>query len=62
MFKEEVARWPKIKVAAKDKLSPLLFLPEFREVWVDLFLKYNTPHLSCASTERLFNFGSDILR
>ena len=42
-FKEEVARWSKMKATAKEKLSTHLFPHEFREPWVDVFLKYNTP-------------------
>ena len=48
---EEFAGWSKIKVAAKERVSSDPFLSKFRDVWVDLFVKYNTPLPSSASVD-----------
>ena len=46
----------------QSSLSWSLFPTVHREVWVDLFLRYNTPLPSSAAVERMFCTGGDILR
>ncbi|XP_050724101.1 uncharacterized protein LOC127002325 [Eriocheir sinensis] len=49
-------------VPSKGELAWSLFPYQHREVWVDLFTKYNTPLPSSAAVERLFSMAGDILR
>ncbi|KAG0726087.1 hypothetical protein GWK47_037316 [Chionoecetes opilio] len=49
-------------VPSKGELAWSLFPYQHREVWVDLFIRYNTPLPSSAAVERLFSTAGDVLR
>ncbi|KAG0723738.1 hypothetical protein GWK47_000031 [Chionoecetes opilio] len=49
-------------VPSKGELAWSLFPYQHREVWVGLFIRYNTPLPSSAAVERLFSTAGDVLR
>jgi hypothetical protein len=65
-FKKEVegtyASWNRVAGNSNINVSYDQFPLLQRSAWLDLFNKYNTPLPSSAAVERLFSFGSDILR
>lgn len=54
--------WTELDVQNDVPLSPDMFPMEHREIWVNLFIRYNTPVPSSAAVERLFSIASDIIR
>jgi len=50
------------KECLNSPLDEELFPSTQRKVWIELFLKYNTPIPSSAAVERLFSTASDISR
>ncbi len=60
VFTKALDHWE--RAATDCPITQMMFPMEYREAWVELFVKYNTPLPSSAAVERLFSTGGDILR
>lgn len=54
--------WNRLRGNSSSHISLDQFPMLHRNIWLDMFVKYNTPLPSSAAVERLFSTGSDILR
>ena len=59
-FERAIDRWK--RSVSKLTLDKKLFPQEYRDVWIQVFLKYNTSLPSSAAVERIFSTAGDIIR